>query len=220
LNVAVWHDKVGINTFLGEANIYMQDFDEDGPALYDLLPKMDESESGAGWMSDYYGEIEVTMRFQCETSKNILTDSDIGQLDAVIKKVKNVPNQNKSPCNLFIKGYFLPDHHRQTKQKSPVITSSSSDEITFDHLFSYTNVQVSDLKHRCLELRCFHQSKIGKHKLIGGVRIGCGSGMSLNEPVDWMDSNVGERSLWDGCLQTPNTWIEGTLDLRKLPANK
>ena len=45
-------------------------------------------------------------------------------------------------------------------------------------------------------------------------------GMSLNEPVEWMDSNISERSLWDGCLQTPNTWIEGQLDLRKLPPSK
>ena len=73
LNVAVWHDKVGINTFLGEANIYMQEFEEQGPAKYELMPKMDENDVGSqgGWMNDYYGEIEITMRFQCESSKNV-----------------------------------------------------------------------------------------------------------------------------------------------------
>lgn len=221
LNVGIWHDKgVGYNVFLGEANINMESIDLNNadPTEYELKPR--ESDGGDGSnLTSYNGEVDIALRFQADHGLKTLSDSDVGQLDAVVKKVKNVSQQGRTgQCNIFIKGYFLPDRYRQTKQKSPTIGGTS--EITFDHLFSYTNVEVADLKHRCLELRVFDQSKIGAHRLVGGVRVGCGSGESLDQPVDWMDSNEQEKSMWDGCLAAPGTWVEGVLDLRKLEPRK
>ena len=43
LNVAVWHDKVGVNVFLGEVNITLDLFDSSAPNKmeeYQLLPRV------------------------------------------------------------------------------------------------------------------------------------------------------------------------------------
>ena len=80
--------------------------------------------------------------------------------------------------HLFLRSYFLPDKQRQTKQKSPL--ASGSDEIQFDHLFSYTNVNLEDLQNRCLELTVWHHgkigSKMGSNTFVGGVRLSMGPG--------------------------------------------
>lgn len=79
---------------------------------------------------------------------------------------------NYDKCLLF--SYFLPDKQRQTKQKSPLATGV--DEMQFDHLFSYTNVNSDDLQRRCLELTAWNQTKMGSNTFVGGVRLSLGAG--------------------------------------------
>lgn len=56
----------------------------------------------------------------------------------------------------------------------------------------------------------FHYYNIYSENLL----IICFSGMCDGKPVDWMDSNDKEISLWQRMLDRPNFWVEGCLTLR------
>lgn len=204
LNVSVWHDKIGINSFLGEAIIHLDEIDfyqrQKEPTEYALQPK--GAFMNSEW-SDYRGDIELALRFRADTR---FETSDLGQLDIVVKKVKNIP-AIKANSNIFVKSYFLPDKQRQTKQKSPLATGV--DEMQFDHLFSYTNVNSDDLQRRCLELTAWNQTKMGSNTFVGGVRLSLGA----DADGQW-DSNDSEASIWKMMMTNKGAWVEGALDLR------
>ncbi|XP_076820422.1 uncharacterized protein LOC143465818 isoform X3 [Clavelina lepadiformis] len=210
LNVAVWHDKVGVNVFLGEVNITLDLFDSSAPNKmeeYQLLPRGARVEES---LSNYMGDVDVALRLSSSTQQDAFNE---GQLEIVLKNVKNVkPSKANGMCSVYVKGYFLPDPSQVTKQKTPVMTGTGS--IVFDHLFVYTNVQVAELQQRCLELSVWQYEKYTANKLIGGVRLGTGTGESFNVKVPWMDSHNAEVSLWKRMLRHTGSWVEEQVPLR------
>ena len=79
----------------------------------------------------------------------------------------------------FICSYLLPDKARTTKQKTPKVVGKG--RLDFDHLFTYTNVHTGELEQRCIELTVWESGRFGAKQIIGGARIGPGTGMFWKE---------------------------------------
>ncbi|ELK00422.1 Synaptotagmin-like protein 2 [Pteropus alecto] len=85
----------------------------------------------------------------------------------------------------------------------------------FNHTMVYDGFRPEDLTEACVELTVWDHYKL-TNQLLGGLRIGFGTGKSYGTEVDWMDSTSEEVALWEKMVKSPNTWIEATLPLRML----
>nr|CAB3243795.1 synaptotagmin-like protein 2 [Phallusia mammillata] len=211
LNVAVWHDKIGVNSFLGEVNLDCDHFDLAVPVKmkdYELASKDVDAMIGR---SSYTGDVEVALRYVPSTEDSLHGTGDC-RLEVVLKNVNNVALKGGPTSQIYVKGYFLPDKSQETKQKTPLANGGS--QVGFDHQFVFTGVRKNELYNRSVELTVYQREKFG-HKLIGGVRLGTGTGISFEKPVQWMDSRNEEVDLWQRMIQAPESWINGTVYLRK-----
>lgn len=77
-------------------------------------------------------------------------------------------------CVVFLlHSYILPDASRESGQKTRMVKHSISP--TFNHTMVYDGFYTSDLREACAELTVWQKDGI-KTRVLGGVRLSCGSG--------------------------------------------
>ncbi|KAG8450534.1 hypothetical protein GDO86_002979 [Hymenochirus boettgeri] len=232
LQLSVWHnDRFGRNSFLGEVNIPLDswNFEKQDDTYFPLQSKVD-------LVSDvtlqYKGEITVALRYTPpeknlslplepitaekksfrKTKKSIKVPSG-GLLDVLIKEAKNLSAmKSSSSSDTFVKGYLLPDDNKSTKHKTPIVRKSINPE--WNHTFTFSGLQPSDLPNVCVELTVWGKESLTNNIFLGGVCLGCGSGESSGKEVDWMDSRGEEQFLWQKMMDNPESMVEATLFLR------
>ncbi|XP_075052549.1 synaptotagmin-like protein 5 isoform X6 [Mixophyes fleayi] len=235
LQLSVWHnDRFGRNSFLGEVNIPLDtwNFENQEDECFTLQPKMD-------MMSDvtlqYKGEITVGLRYippeknltlpleplttgkkSFRRSKKVPMPSG-GILEVLVKEAKNLTAvKSGGTSDTFVKGYLLPDNNKSTKHKTSIIKKSVNPQ--WNHTFSFTSLQPSDLHNVCLELTVWDKESLSSNIFLGGVSLGSGSGTSYGNEVDWMDAQGEEQYLWQKMMDSPGTSVEGALMLRSTMA--
>ena len=82
-------------------------------------------------------------------------------------------------------------------------------EPTWDQEFFFGNIAVNDLQNSILQFTVWDVEKGKSHALIGGARLGLGTGTG-----DLHDSFGEEVSLWQRILDLPNEQIECVIPLR------
>lgn len=70
--------------------------------------------------------------------------------------------------------YFLPDRSKTGKQKTPVCRKSCNPK--WNHTFIYDDLNLNELRSRCLELTIWDYDKLTSNDFLGGVRLGLGLG--------------------------------------------
>ncbi|XP_041115031.1 synaptotagmin-like protein 5 isoform X2 [Polyodon spathula] len=232
LQLSVWHyDRFGHNSFLGEVEIPFEswEFENQTEEWFPLQPKAD---SMADAVLQYKGELRVAMRyippernltlpleqFQAKKSflkgkKGITQLPTGGMVEVQIKEAKNLTAvKSGGTSDSFVKGYMLPDNSKSSKHKTPVVKKSVNP--TWNHTFTYSGLQPSDLNNMCLELTVWDKESLSSNIFLGGVRLNIGTGLSYGNEVDWMDSQGEEQRLWQRMLDQPEAYVESTLMLR------
>ncbi|KAK2145163.1 hypothetical protein LSH36_698g01047 [Paralvinella palmiformis] len=220
--LTVWHnDTFGRNDFLGEVSIPMDEytFTKTSPRWYPLqdrfIPPADEQTNSMSRLA-YKGDLIVSLKFvTCDylMNKRRGRGGERGELQVLIKEARNLTavraNGTSDP---FCKGYLLPEKTKHAKQKTPVKKKDCNP--TWNHTFVFEDIAWADLKERSLELTVWDHDRFTSNDFLGGVRLGLGTGTSGGRPVDWMDSQGEEVTIWKSMLERPNVWIDGTLILR------
>ncbi|XP_018102116.1 synaptotagmin-like protein 5 isoform X1 [Xenopus laevis] len=238
LQLTVWHnDRFGRNSFLGEVDIPLDswNFENQEDESFPLQPKMDLASDVT---LQYKGEITVGLRyvtpeknltlpldkvtekksFKKSKKANIKVPSG-GLVEVFIKDAKNLTAMKSGgSSDTFVKGYLLPDNNKSTKHKTPVVKKSVNPE--WNHTFTFSGLQTSDLSNVCVELTVWGKESLTNNVFLGGVCLGCGSGVSYGDVVDWMDSQGEEQFLWQKMMDSPGTMVEATLMLRPTMAKK
>ncbi|XP_069801662.1 synaptotagmin-like protein 5 isoform X2 [Dendropsophus ebraccatus] len=231
LQLSVWHnDRFGRNSFLGEVNIPLDtwNFENEDDKSIPLEPKMDSTSEVT---LQYKGEIVIGLRY-IPPEKNLtlpLESVSIGKksfkkskkvpmptggiLEVNVKEAKNLTAvKSGGTSDTFVKGYLLPDNNKSTKHKTPIIKKSVNPQ--WNHTFSFTSLQPTDLQNVCLELTVWDKESLSSNIFLGGVCLGCGSGTSYGNEVAWMDAQGEEKYLWQKMMDNPGSSVEGTLMLR------
>ncbi|KAM4048389.1 synaptotagmin-like protein 5 isoform 2-T2 [Anomaloglossus baeobatrachus] len=231
LHLSVWHnDRFGRNSFLGEVNIPLDtwNFENQEDECFTLQPKMDSTSEVT---LQYKGEIIIGLRY-IPPEKNLTLPLESvsagkksfrrskkvpmptgGILEVLVKEAKNLTAvKSGGTSDTFVKGYLLPDNNKSTKHKTPIIKKSVNPQ--WNHSFSFTSLQPSDLQNVCLELTVWDKESLSSNIFLGGVCLGCGSGTSYGNDVAWMDAQGEEKYLWQKMMDNPGTSVEGTLMLR------
>ncbi|XP_041128098.1 synaptotagmin-like protein 5 [Polyodon spathula] len=232
LQLSVWHyDRFGHNSFLGEVEIPFEswEFENQTEEWFALQPKAD---SMADAVLQYKGELRVAMRyippernltlpleqFQAKKSfsKGKKGNTQLptgGMVEVQIKEAKNLTAvKSGGTSDSFVKGYMLPDNSKSSKHKTPVVKKSVNP--SWNHTFTYSGLQPSDLNNVCLELTVWDKESLSSNVFLGGVRLNVGTGLSYGNEVDWMDSQGEEQRLWQRMLDQPEACVESTLMLR------
>ncbi|XP_063306173.1 synaptotagmin-like protein 5 [Pelobates fuscus] len=238
LQLSVWHnDRFGRNSFLGEVTIPLdtRNFENQEDECLLLQPKVDlASESTL----QYKGEITIGLRYTPpEKNLTLPLEPVIGKksfrrskkgsiqmpkggiLDVIIKEAKNLTAvKSGGTSDTFVKGYLLPDNSKSSKHKTPIIKKNVNPQ--WNHTFSFTNLQPADLQTICLELTVWDKESLSSNVFLGGVCLGCGSGLNSGNEVDWVDVQGEEHFLWQRMIDNPGTSVEGTLMLRSTLAKQ
>uniref|UniRef100_A0A286XK38 Synaptotagmin like 5 n=1 Tax=Cavia porcellus TaxID=10141 RepID=A0A286XK38_CAVPO len=195
LQLSVWHyDRFGRNSFLGEVEIPFDSWNFENPCdeWFVLQPKKKSSKKGK------------------KKESPVISG---GILEVFIKEAKNLTAvKSGGTSDSFVKGYLLPDDNKATKHKTVVIKKSVNPQ--WNHTFLFSGLYPQDINNVCLELTIWDKEAFSSNIFLGGVRLNCGSGVSLGKNVDWMDSQGEEQRLWQKMTENPGTPIEGVLMLR------
>ncbi|XP_005414872.1 PREDICTED: synaptotagmin-like protein 5 [Chinchilla lanigera] len=232
LQLSVWHyDRFGHNSFLGEVEIPFDSWNFENPCdeWFVLQPKV---EFAPDIGLQYKGELTVVLRYippeesamlplgqlqgKKASKKGKKKESSVisgGILEVFIKEAKNLTAvKSGGTSDSFVKGYLLPDDSKATKHKTVVIKKSVNPQ--WNHTFIFSGLYPQDINNVCLELTVWDKEAFASNIFLGGVRLNCGSGVSLGKNVDWMDSRGEEQRLWQKMAENPGTPIEGVLMLR------
>ncbi|KAJ8026706.1 Synaptotagmin-like protein 4 [Holothuria leucospilota] len=227
LCVAVWHyDRFGHNLFLGE-NLLSLDtiqFDDYSPRWHALSQRQRQSTSAL----TYTGDVLVAVMYEALSEdeekdrssryhkgrKNKAPGRMIGgTLHVQIKEAKNLVGMKLGGSSSPVcKCYLLPDRTKHGKKKTTVKKNTCNPKWT--EILKFENVTRDSLLERCLEVTVWDYDSVGSDSLMGGVRLGLGSGKSYGKAVDWMDSSGKEVTVWREMLKNPNHWVETTMTLR------
>ncbi|KAL3881625.1 hypothetical protein ACJMK2_028041 [Sinanodonta woodiana] len=212
--LSVWHnDRFGRNDFLGEVTINFDyyKFDDPTPRWYPLQERMDSQQPS---MLTYKGDLILSICFvTTPDNKKGQQNVDRGQLHVMIKEAHNLTAvKSNGYSDPFCKGYLLPERHRNSKQKTPVVKKNCNPVWNYKMVFE--DMSRTELAERCLELTIWDHEKLASNDFLGGVRLNLGTGLYQGKLVDWMDSKGEEISLWQAILDRPNLWIDSTLILR------
>ncbi|XP_060799766.1 serine-rich adhesin for platelets isoform X3 [Neoarius graeffei] len=204
LNLSVWHnDTFGRNSFLGETEIDLSDWDFGNPqinclslkprTISSILPTYDR------------GEMRLAIRFlpHISLSKSVLGS---GEIHIWVRDCKKLPLTRGVTINPYVKCFVLPDTSKKSCQKTRVVKRTASP--VFNHTMVYDGFRTEDLTEACVELTVWDHDRLADH-LVGGLRLGLGTGQSYGTKVDWMDSMVKEVALWQRMMDSPNEMSRG-----------
>uniref|UniRef100_A0A4W5QDS9 Synaptotagmin-like protein 2 n=1 Tax=Hucho hucho TaxID=62062 RepID=A0A4W5QDS9_9TELE len=218
LILSVWHhDTFGRNSFLGEVDVDLSKWDFDHTQMNYLALKSRPTSSLQP--SDDRGEMKLSIRFLPQVSHSPGKDppSNKGEVHIWVKDCKNLPLIRGATIDPYVKCFMLPDTSRKSRQKTRVLRRTV--EPVFNHTMVLDGFRQEDLKEACVELTVWDRDKLASN-LLGGLRLGPGTGRSYGAVVNWMDSNADEVALWERMMTSPNEWVEDVLPLRMLTTAK
>ncbi|XP_029942540.1 synaptotagmin-like protein 2 isoform X4 [Salarias fasciatus] len=228
LNLSVWHnDTFGRNSFLGEAELDLSQWDFSNTHINDyLLTARVSGRTSPSRLADGRGRMRVALRFLPQTSHSSGTPGtpgtartsrtsrvEAGEVQIWVKDCKNLPSVRGIVIDPFVKCAVLPDTSRKSRQKTRVVKRTASP--MFNHTMVYDGFRPEDLREACAEITVWDHDRINS-RYVGGLRLGLGSGKSYGVEVTWMDSSPAEADLWRRMLQLPGEWVEDVLPLRTL----
>nr|XP_043872813.1 synaptotagmin-like protein 2 isoform X2 [Solea senegalensis] len=218
LILSVWHhDTFGRNSFLGEVDVDLSTWDFDHTHMNYLDLKARTTPTPAP--SSGRGEMKLAIRFlpQISHSEGVAKDGpNTGEVHIWVKECRNLP-LIRATIDPYVKCFVLPDTSRKSRQKTRVLRRTT--DPVFNHTMVYDGISDSDLAEACVELTVWDRDRLASH-LLGGVRLGVGTGKSYGAPVSWMDSTVQEVALWDQMMASPDEWVESLLPLRTVHSAK
>ncbi|XP_066518658.1 synaptotagmin-like protein 2 isoform X2 [Hoplias malabaricus] len=215
LNVSVWHnDTFARNSFLGEIEIDLSTWDFGNTKINSSYLKSRNTNSLQP--ADDRGEMRLAIRFlpQLTHSKAV---PNSGEVHIWVKDCKNLPLIRGATLDPYVKCFVLPDTSKKSRQKTRVLKRTTNP--VFNHTMVYDGFRAEDLKEACVELTVWDRDRLASH-LLGGLRLGLGTGKSYGVNVDWMDSTPEEVALWEKMMDLPNEWVEEVLPLRMVTAAK
>ncbi|XP_072548283.1 uncharacterized protein sytl2b isoform X2 [Salminus brasiliensis] len=215
LNLSVWHnDTFGRNSFLGEIEVDLSTWDFGNTKIKSFSLKSRTMSSLQP--ADDRGEMRLAIRFlpQLTHSKTV---PNSGEVHIWVKDCKNLPLIRGASIDPYVKCFVLPDTSKKSRQKTRVLKRTTNP--VFNHTMVYDGFRAEDLKEACIELTVWDRDRLANH-LLGGLRLGLGTGKSYGVKVDWMDSTVEEVALWERMMELPNEWIEDVLPLKMLTPAK
>ncbi|XP_053279555.1 uncharacterized protein LOC128440761 [Pleuronectes platessa] len=218
LILSVWHnDTFGRNSFLGEVDIELSNWDFDHTQMNDsvLKPRTTPTLPPANGK----GEMRLAIRFlpQVTHSEGVNKDGpNTGEVHIWVKECKNLP-LIRATIDPYVKCFMLPDTSRKSRQKTRVLRRTA--DPVFNHTMVYDGISETDLSDACVELTVWDRDRLASH-LLGGMRLGVGSGKSYGAAVDWMDSTPYEAALWERMMASPDEWVEDILPLRMVNSAK
>ncbi|XP_063756003.1 synaptotagmin-like protein 1 isoform X1 [Eleginops maclovinus] len=209
LNLSVWHaEPLGRNVFLGEVEMSLSHWDWTStmPLWQDLQPRVHLNPDSISSR----GTLLLSIKFipdGYEGGGLPLT----GELHIWLREAQGLLANKGGVIDSFVKSYILPDASRQSGQKTRLIKRSFNP--TYNHTMVYDGFHSSDLREACAELTVWQRDGL-KPRVLGGVRLSCGTGQSYGEPVSWMDSTEEEIAVWTSMIDNPNHWVDATLSIR------
>uniref|UniRef100_A0A3B4TD96 Synaptotagmin-like protein 2 n=1 Tax=Seriola dumerili TaxID=41447 RepID=A0A3B4TD96_SERDU len=218
LILSVWHnDTFGRNSFLGEVDVDLSKWDFDHTQMNDLALKARTTPTPVP--SNGRGEMRLAIRFlpQITHSEGVAKDGpNTGEIHIWVKECKNLP-LIRATIDPYVKCFVLPDTSRKSRQKTRVLRRTV--DPVFNHTMVYDGIREADLSEACVELTVWDRDRLASN-LLGGLRLGAGTGKSYGALVDWMDSTPYEVALWERMMATPNEWVEDVLPLRMVNSAK
>ncbi|XP_077466988.1 uncharacterized protein LOC144083236 isoform X3 [Stigmatopora argus] len=214
LILSVWHhDTFGRNNFLGEVDMDLSKWNFDHTHMNDLAlrPRTTLAHSTGR------GEMRLAIRFLPKAVPTEVKEAPTtGEIHIWVKECKSLP-LIRATIDPYVKCFVLPDTSRRSRQKTRVLRRTT--DPVFNHTMVYDGIREIDLTEACVELTVWDRDKLASN-LLGGLRLGAGTGKSYGSPVDWMDSTADEVALWNQMVGNPNEWAESTLPLRMLSSVK
>ncbi|XP_049433079.1 synaptotagmin-like protein 2 isoform X3 [Epinephelus fuscoguttatus] len=218
LILSVWHhDTFGRNSFLGEVDLDLSKWDFDHTQMNYLALKARTAPTLSPSLGR--GEIRLALRFlpHIIRSEGLAKGApNTGEVHIWVKECKNLP-LIRPTIDPYVKCFVLPDTSRKSRQKTRVMRRTV--DPAFNHTMVYDGIRQADLLEACVELTVWDRDRLASN-LLGGLRIGAGTGKSYGASVDWMDSTPHEVALWERMMATPNQWVEDILPLRVLNSSK
>ncbi|XP_015806624.1 synaptotagmin-like protein 2 isoform X2 [Nothobranchius furzeri] len=219
LVLSVWHhDTFGRNSFLGEVDVDLSKWDFGHTQMNYLALKARTLPSIAP-LNGGRGEMRLAIRFlpQITHSEGLTKDvASTGEIHIWVKECKNLP-LIRATIDPYVKCFVLPDTSRKSRQKTRVLRRTV--EPVFNHTMVYDGISEADLSDACVELTVWDRDRLASN-LLGGLRLGAGTGKSYGALVEWMDSGPYEVALWERMIASPNEWVEDVLPLRMLNSAK
>ncbi|XP_077398074.1 uncharacterized protein sytl2b isoform X3 [Festucalex cinctus] len=216
LVLSVWHhDTFGKNIFLGEVEVELSKWNFDHTHMNDLPLKARTRATLAP--SSGRGEMRLAVRFLPKVIRNQAKEvPTTGEIHIWVKECKSLP-LIRATIDPYVKCFVLPDTSRKSRQKTRVLRRTA--DPAFNHTMVYDGIREADLAEACVELTVWDRDKLASN-LLGGLRLGAGTGKSYGSVVDWMDSTPEEAALWERMMASPNEWAEGVLPLRMMSSAK
>ncbi|XP_029963832.1 synaptotagmin-like protein 2 isoform X2 [Salarias fasciatus] len=216
LILSVWHhDTFGRNSFLGEVDVDLSKWDFDHTQMNYLALKARATPTLAP--SSGQGEMRVAIRFLPQIIHSEGKEGhNTGEIHIWVKECKNLP-LIRATIDPYVKCFVLPDTSRKSRQKTRVLRRTV--DPVFNHTMVYDGIRNVDLTEACVELTVWDRDRLASN-LLGGLRLGAGTGRSYGAAVDWMDSSPYEVALWERMIASPNEWVEDVLPLRVLNSAK
>ncbi|XP_051892611.1 synaptotagmin-like protein 1 [Pristis pectinata] len=209
LNLSVWHrDHFGHNPFLGEVEITLEHWDwtNTKPTTYTLQPRIAAPPS----MNQSKGQLSLSLKFipagSCDQGLPSTAEVHIW-----LKEARNLIPIRSKGINSFIKCCILPDTNKSSQQKTRVIKKDLNP--VYNHTMVYDGFQTEDVSETCAEFTIWDHDTFSS-QLLGGLRLSLGTGFSYGQPVNWMDSNKEEISVWQRMLAVPGQWVDTVLPIR------
>ncbi|MBN3278922.1 SYTL5 protein, partial [Polyodon spathula] len=174
LQLSVWHyDRFGHNSFLGEVEIPFEswEFENQTEEWFPLQPKAD---SMADAVLQYKGELRVAMRY-IPPERNLTLPLE--QFQAKKSFLKGKKGITQLPT-----GGMVEVQIKEAKNLTAVKSGGTSDSFvkgvnpTWNHTFTYSGLQPSDLNNMCLELTVWDKESLSSNIFLGGVRLNIGTG--------------------------------------------
>ncbi|KAK7905190.1 hypothetical protein WMY93_017797 [Mugilogobius chulae] len=218
LFLSVWHhDTFGKNSFLGEIDVDLSKWNFDHTQMNYLALK---ARTYPTLMPpNCRGEMRLAIRYVPQINPNdglSKVGHNSGEIHIWVKECKNLPLV-RATIDPYVKCFVLPDTSKKSRQKTRVLRGTA--EPVFNHTMVYDGIREADLMEACVELTVLDRDKLASN-LLGGLRLGAGTGRSYGSLVDWMDSTAYEVALWDRMMASPNEWVEDVLPLRWLHSTK
>ncbi|XP_026782657.3 synaptotagmin-like protein 2 [Pangasianodon hypophthalmus] len=211
LNLSVWHnDSRGRNSFLGQVEINLKDWDWKHEALtwYNLQPKSADNQES----QEYRGVLSVSLKYvPPEATGGSRLSRPMGEIHIWLRDARHLRRLKAQGVDSFVKCYMLPDTSKKSRQKTRVVKKTQ--DPVYNHTMVYDGFRTGEVSEACCELTVWDNNKLS-NQFLGGVRLSLGTGQSYGKKVDWMDSENEEVEIWKKMIATPNSWVEAELPLR------